>query len=156
VNRVFGTPAQVAMKSRLRLSLVCLACLLGFVLVAWGASKLARRASKPSPISRAAFDQIKEGMTLEEVESVIGVPPGDYAPESGGTRVGPVTGAEPFWSQPTGTWFVFWSSRACEIIVSVAPDGRVTGKMFYRLVERPPPTVMERVDRWFQPNRVGR
>jgi hypothetical protein len=36
----------------------------------------------PTPgdrITREAFEQIREGMTLEEVDAVIGVPPGRYA-----------------------------------------------------------------------------
>jgi len=56
---------------------------------------------------------------------------------------------EAFWRGSHIKRFVFWSSNDGEIIVSVSPDGLVTGKMFYELEYGAEVTRTERVRRWF-------
>jgi hypothetical protein len=36
------------------------------------------RKTNPPPVSHERYERIREGMTVEEVEAVIGVPPGNY------------------------------------------------------------------------------
>src|SRR5262245_55967209 len=39
------------------------------------------------PVSRAAFERIKEGMTQAEVYAILGGPPGDYRTRPHGTNI---------------------------------------------------------------------
>ena len=91
------------------------------VVVLWPAPK--------SRISIEQFDQIREGMTLTEVEALLG-PPGDY-------RTGPTVVTEVFsvWSPglgrcppgmgptplSTGYWRFKWGTDRAEVIVLVKP-----------------------------------
>src|SRR4030095_4340791 len=59
-------------KRLLRLAMLALLGIVGFSLYLWYTSANRR-------INRAAFDRIREGMSLAEVEEVIGCPPGNYA-----------------------------------------------------------------------------
>jgi hypothetical protein len=95
----------------------------GFFVLRWAAR---------SPINRGNFERIKEGMTLQEVDGVIGLPPGKYGTKWRRVKVLP-EGSESFWDLSHEKRFVFWSSNDGEIIVSISPEGKVTGKMFYEL-----------------------
>lgn len=128
------------MAMKVPLLLVSVGCL-------WVGSFFVFRWLERSPINRTAFDQIGVGMTLIEVEEIIGLPPGEYGYKNHRVQVLPEA-AESFWYASYEKRYVFWSSNDGEIIVSVSPEGMVTGKMFYELEGGQPETVMEIVRRW--------
>src|SRR4051794_7755578 len=57
------------------------ALVLGLAALAIAAAAWLFWPSRLPPIGPASFEQIKEGMTLQEVEALIGLPPGDYCTE---------------------------------------------------------------------------
>ena len=59
---------------------------------------------RPCPVTKAAFDRIEEGMSLDEAQAVFGVPPGDYTtrPREPPDRQKPgPDGLRPVWSRST-------------------------------------------------------
>ncbi len=63
------------MKRRRWLILAALVCVTPAAGLAW-------LLTRPNPeISRDSYDRIQEGMTLAEVEAIVGAPPGDYGGE---------------------------------------------------------------------------
>jgi hypothetical protein len=58
---------------------LCLFAGLGSAVVALAA--MAAVSFLPARTSRDAFDEIREGMSMQEVERILGGPPGDYATE---------------------------------------------------------------------------
>jgi len=113
------------MKKRLLLVFAGFACVLiaGYFLHAW---------LTKTHINRETFERIENGMTLAEVEQIIGVPPGNYETRQ---RNGP--------RHPRSAYVLFegnniysiapevtWSSNDGEIIVTVSKDGRVMHKHF--------------------------
>ena len=59
---------------------------------------------RPCPVTKAAFDRIEEGMSLDEAQAVFGVPPGDYTTRPKepwtGEKPGP-DGLRPVWPRST-------------------------------------------------------
>lgn len=129
------------MKLRLVLLLVSLACVVvGSILV--------RRSFSTGPINRANFERIQEGMTLQDVCQLIGLPPGKYGAKFR-TRVQVLPDeAESFWHRSDNKRYVYWVSDDSEIIVSVSPDERITGKMLYGLTGGTGETAIEMLRRW--------
>jgi hypothetical protein len=113
------------------------------------------RALTRSPIDRAAYDRIHEGMPLQEVQELIGVPPGEYGARSrrveiAALRSGSMRLEEEFWRLPHEVRHVGWSSDKGEITVAVSlADDKIVGKMFYEReyddIETPTNTLL----RWF-------
>lgn len=112
------------MKKRLLLLLGGAACLLvaGYFVYGWLTA---------SPINRDTFERIENGMTLKEVEELIGLPPGEY--EKGVM----------YWYAEPGSMFGMkgdkcesWSSNNGQIVVWVSPEGKVTDKDFNEPLER--------------------
>src|SRR5437870_3671391 len=84
---------------------------------------------QPKPrIDRAAADQIKPGMTLREVEEIIGVPPGDYGVGKGETQPTWESLQWPFKRPPHTTQE--WLGQENAISVWIDDDGKVTGHSF--------------------------
>src|SRR5262249_3560860 len=107
-------------QSFLKLILVALLGLAGFGVYLW-------RTIPTSGINRASVWRIREGMSQEEVEAIIGMPPGDYCKASeqwprgigltvhGGTR---------------GSWTSYWHADEHSIVVEFV-DYEVSRKRFY-------------------------
>ncbi len=121
-----GEGEDRTMKKRLLLLLGGGACLLaaGYFVHAW---------LTKSPINRDTFERIEEGMTVKEVEELIGLPPGSYGTAWQRVNVLGDEADHKFWHLSHEKKYVHWSSNDGEITVSVSPDGKVTGKMFYYL-----------------------
>lgn len=76
------------------------------------------------PITREAFEQIRLGMTEQEVEAVLGGPPGDY---SSGTMTFVIEGK---YRRGEGTEPKDWASDEGHIRVWFG-DGKVAGRQFF-------------------------
>ena len=111
-------------QSRLKLILVAWLGLGGIGLYLWWTIP-------KSGINRASLSRIRKGMTKEQVEAIIGMPPGDYRKDSdqwargmgltvhGGTR---------------GSWTSFWHADEHSIIIEFV-DFEVSRKRFYIVSE---------------------
>jgi hypothetical protein len=109
--------------------------LLKLILVAWlgmgGIGLYLWWTIPKSGINRASLSRVRKGMTKEEVEAIIGMPPGDYRKVSerwpwgigltvhGGTR---------------GSWTSYWHADEHSIIVEFV-DCEVSRKRFYIVSE---------------------
>jgi hypothetical protein len=125
-----GEGKDRAMKKRLPLLLGGAACLLvaGYFLHAW--------LTKTS-INRDTFERIEEGMTLKEVEELIGLPPGEYEK------------SVIYWLEPDFGMrgeCKSWSSDDGAITVWVSPEGKVTHKDFYEPLLRE--NTLDMLRRW--------
>lgn len=89
-------------------ALVALA--LGILLALWFATRPTHR------INETSIERIKQGMTLEEVEAIFGVPPADYS-----TRPVPILFHV---NSPCSTW----TSNEARIQMCFDPNGRYDGQ----------------------------
>jgi hypothetical protein len=86
-----------------------------------------RNAPRQHNIGRMSFNQIEEGMTQEQVEALLGVPPGDYSKSIQavrGNRFGSLGARRQGYRQEE--WWSDWGI----IRVAFRPDGVVAGKEF--------------------------
>jgi hypothetical protein len=82
-------------------------------------------------VSRARFNQVKEGMSREEVIRTVGGPPGDYS-SSG--------------YMPSNDGLEQWSCDDGLLLVHFGDDGTATELWVFKM--RQPPTFTERIRRW--------
>ena len=110
-------------QSFLKLILVALLGLAGFGVYLWWTIPT-------SGINRASVWRIREGMSQEEVEAIIGMPPGDYRSGSN----------EWLWQSrfPTGkgdgAWSLYWLADQSSIIVNFVNE-KVTRKRYHIVSE---------------------
>jgi hypothetical protein len=83
---------------------------------------------------RATFEQVREGMTLAEIEAVVGGPPGNY---SDGYRLGLVIYD---WLPP-----VLWTADDGELCVDFAADGRASSDQIGDVIVVPRPSWLNRL-----------
>jgi hypothetical protein len=76
-----------------------------------------------SPVTRAAYERIEDGMTQAEVEAILGGPPGDY-------RTRPGISMDPLVRSPSGLNEQWWRGDEGEIIVGF-DAGTVRSVSFY-------------------------
>jgi hypothetical protein len=81
-------------------------------------------------VTMARFEQVKEGMSRDEVIRTVGGPPGDYSTYG----YMPLNGGVEQWSCDSGL-----------LLVEFGGDGTATGKW---VVKVPPPTLTEQIRRW--------
>jgi hypothetical protein len=90
--------------------------------------------------------QIRQGMTQEEVEAILGVPPGNYATREelrlmGGLQMGrPANGEHGHYAE--------WASDELVIWVYFGPDGAAQLVGITDIGGRPPESLLERMRRW--------
>lgn len=89
----------------------------------------------PPRINPAQYDRIREGMTLAEVEGIIGGSPGSYPPNALGTRVRLLAGSE--FGGDLRLRQAYWSGTRYEIGVLLDHDERVVAKQLTKI--SPPP-----------------
>jgi hypothetical protein len=106
----------------LLLASALLACFAGWLWVTSGARSM-----------RARFEQVKEGMSREEVIRTVGVPPGDYSSSGGWTHL--EHGSEQ------------WSCDDGLLLVQFNDDGSATEVRVFK-TRAPSPTLTERIRRW--------
>ena len=122
-----------------RLFLLAFAACLG-VAVFWGVRLLPPR----HRINPESFEKIQVGMTLEEVEAILGVPPGDYATKQhvydlwGGDGV--VLGLR---------HRIAWAGDEGAIHVILSPEGRVSHKLWLDLCFIGEVTFLDKLRGWF-------
>jgi hypothetical protein len=87
--------------------------------------------SPPPRINPGQYQQIHEGMVLEEVEAVIGGPPGFYPPNLSGTRVRLLDGHE--FGGDARLKQEYWSGSDYEIGVLVNDEGTVVAKQLTKV-----------------------
>jgi hypothetical protein len=112
-----------AMRKRRRmLGLAAVAAVAGLMAFAgW------RALTPPHQINRASFEQIREGMTLAEVEGILGVPPGRYPADSG------VRWTHGVCLHPESSWgcrYEKWFAGDVLVYVGFREDGTVGVKGF--------------------------
>jgi hypothetical protein len=95
---------------------VALILLGAFLALAW---------PRPSHVTRANFERIREGMSRADVEAVLG-PPGDYTTGPTALRSIPVS-----WAPPPGSP-EFWTGDEGNATVWFDAAGRVAGSHFLR------------------------
>src|SRR5262249_27945398 len=104
----------------------------------------------PQPrINPGQYYQIREGMTLAEVNGIIGGPPGDYDPGSWGTgswgiRVRVLAGSDDFGSN-ANLQQKYWSGREYEIGVLLDENGIVVDKQLTEIASTPRQTWLDYV-----------
>jgi len=112
-----------------RRGILLLALLAVFVL----ATVAGRRWLAPPPhqINRESYEQIRAGMTLAEVEALLGVPPGEYHGSQTGIP-------HPIPTGDKGPDYQCWTSDAGLILVwcEEAPHARVVTKKFCDVAHR--------------------
>jgi hypothetical protein len=112
--------------------------------------------SQPHRINRDGFERIIKGMTQQEVEKVLGKPPGDYtdrrtvqwAAKDRYWRLHSWTSVPPPWWR---VWMVEWISDDGKIEVGLDEEDRVVVKWFYSVDDCPERPWTERVRRAFPP-----
>jgi hypothetical protein len=122
-------------------------CLLVGVLVGAviGAVTVAYLTAPPHPrINPGQYERIREGMTLADVNLIIGGPPGDYDPGNVGIRVRVIDGAENFGENPFLEQ-MYWGGAEYEIGVLLDRDGIVIAKQLTEIVSPRQPTWLERL-----------
>jgi hypothetical protein len=80
-------------------------------------------------ITRANFDQILEGSSADEVDRLLGVPPGDYRRQPGFLLVG--HGHIPWTEQARGGRLAVWYIPRAHVEVLFDRNGRVVGKYWH-------------------------
>jgi hypothetical protein len=96
-------------------------------------------ASKPQ-VTRARFEQVKEGMSREEVIRTVGGPPGDYRE---GRR--PIT---PDLDRFFGVEDAYWVCDEGALMLYFDEAGIVTDPWVTDVANCPPSTFTERIRRW--------
>ena len=116
------------MRRRLVIGAVLLSAILGIVTFVY-------LTLPPPRINPTQYDQIRERMTLAEVEGIIGGPPGFYPPNTPCTRIrllaGPEFGGDARLKQ------VYWSGTRYEIGVLLDDDGVVVAKQLTEIFSPP-------------------
>jgi hypothetical protein len=92
-----------------------------------------------SRVTKAAFDRIEEGMTLAEVEAVLGGPEGDYRTRPTGLVLDPYGGGLMMYQ---GTLREWWGDEAY-ILVGFDAGGRVELRRFVEVVQIRDPGLIE-------------
>ncbi len=82
---------------------------------------------------RATFEHVREGMTLAEIEAVVGGPPGNY---SDGYHLGLV-----FYDRPPPT---LWTADDGELCVEFSADGWACSVQVLDVVALPQPSWLDR------------
>jgi hypothetical protein len=101
-------------------------------------------------VMRARFEQVKKGMTREEVIRTVGGPPGE--PQPGTYLKANFKGLayDDCWESHDGTltvgWDdVVWGGYDATLVVRFDDVGTVKGRM---IIDKTPPTLTERIRRW--------
>jgi hypothetical protein len=107
------------------------AAALAVVVLAMWLTRVPRGLTHPraAGITRANFDRIVEGSSAEEVNQVLGVPPGDYRRPPGFLLVG--HGHIPWTERARGGKLEVWYIAGSHIEVLFDRDGRVVGKHWH-------------------------
>jgi hypothetical protein len=84
---------------------------------------------RAAAITRANFDRIVEGASADEVNRLLGVPPGDYRSPPGFLIVG--HGHIPWTEQARGGTLRVWYVPRSHVEVLFDRNGRVVGKYWY-------------------------
>src|SRR5262245_41710592 len=92
------------------------------------------------PSEVRAFERIQEGMTINEVENVIGLPPGDYSSPAR-TRLPSISLLNSGVLRKPGYTLKSWAWDNYEISVVFDPDGRTTRKR----LDPPRPSIFDQV-----------
>ena len=108
-------------------------------------------AFKKHGITRANYEKIAEGMTREEVEEILGAPPGNYVN-------GPGRGDLHWIEEPSGSLFPVdrlatssnWASIEGSIWVGFDRNGKVVGKMFGEEFVQREANLLEKVREWLR------
>jgi len=113
---------------------------------------LALRLQPSDRISREGFDRIQQGMTQEEVEAVLGVPPGEYVTEETRERLRQRSLRRIFFLQKASwraeRWLGDRNDACVRIIVAFNEQGLVADKDFEECFECP--SLITRVRRWLE------
>jgi hypothetical protein len=109
--------------------------IIGLVVLALGAGAVVAWLCRPQPC-RETFERVQVGMTLREVEAVVGRPPGSYQ-----TNYIAVVGDADGYNPPPETW----TADDAELSVYLDESGRV-GRIVIRDV-RPMPDSRTRLER---------
>ena len=104
------------------------------VLALVGVATVALWPRGPRPC-RETFEQVREGMTYEEVCATVGGPPGDY---TGGTRVGLIDINGP-------ATFAIWTATDGELLADFDYDSRVAWAEVIDVSEVPRPPLLARL-----------
>jgi hypothetical protein len=131
---ILGQP----MKKRLAYLLWIMALVVGVVgLFVWARNIPTKEIS----INRSTYERITKGMTLKEVEELIGLPPGYYGPDLGEDI--DVSNWDYLYDKA-----VAWWSFDCVITISLSAEDVVLEKS-YDTLEFPTETFWEKLHRWF-------
>ena len=108
----------------------------GLVVLALAGVAVALWPRGPRPC-RATFEQVREGMTYDDVCATVGGPPGDY---SGGTRFGLI--------DLNGPPITIWTAGDSELLVDFGYDGRVAWAEVIEVSDIPRPPLIDRLRAW--------
>jgi hypothetical protein len=100
-------------------------------------------------ISPEGYERIDVGMTLEEVEAILGGPPGDHTNGRYEAPPYPVRGLAIDPNPPPGVWHDWWGERAA-ILVKFDLGGRVRDKVILQVEWRRNPSLLDRLRRLFR------
>jgi hypothetical protein len=104
--------------------------------------KVAQKLARGRLIDRDHCDRIEEGMRQEEVEAILGGPPGDFMTDDA------ITYADPVWHD--GERCEFWSGDEGQILVRFDGQGAVRRQSFDTPHRRHPLSVAGRVRAWLR------
>jgi outer membrane protein assembly factor BamE (lipoprotein component of BamABCDE complex) len=88
-------------------------------------------------VTRANFQRIQEGMSADEINEILGVPPGDYRRSRGFVLVGP--GHVPRTNKAQGGRLEVWYVPRHHVEVLFDREGRVAAKYWHDSDEGPTP-----------------
>jgi hypothetical protein len=110
-----------------------------------GGVTVAYLTAPPHPrINPGQYERIREGMTLADVNLIIGGPPGDYHPGNLGTRVRVIDGRDDFGEDLRLTQ-MYWSGAEYEIGVLLDRDGIVVARQLTEIASPRQPSWLERL-----------
>ena len=97
-------------------------------------------------INEESFKLIREGMTQQEVEAILRVPPGDYS--NGGFVVRVEFANNGYSLMDDKDQKKFWTDNDLQIMVNFDPSGKVHNTRCYLVI--PPETFLDRFRSWLR------